>query len=69
MELLAECQSGQGGPGTALVHSLRVWRLSGDMMEHMKESHADWLAVPFGSSASQLFRVRGIPAVRVVHDQ
>jgi len=36
----------------------------------MKESHADWLAVPFGSSASQLlsshFGVRGIPAVRVV---
>ena len=36
----------------------------------MKESHADWLAVPFGSSASQLlsshFGLRGIPVVRVV---
>lgn len=45
-------------------------RSQADMMEYMKESQADWLAVPFGSPASQLlsshFGVRGIPAVKVV---
>ena len=55
--------------GAGEAEGVEVIRSQADMMEHMKESHADWLAVPFGSSASQLFRVRGIPAVRVVHDQ
>ena len=41
-----------------------------DMINYMKESHADWLAIPFGSpvaqSLSSQFGVRGIPAVKVV---
>ena len=45
-------------------------RSQADMMDYMKESHADWLAVPFGSPCAQAlssqFGVRGIPALKVV---
>ena len=45
-------------------------RSSEDMMNYMKESHGDWLALPFGSAAAQTlsthFGVRGIPALKVI---
>ena len=45
-------------------------RTQSDMMDYMRESHADWLAVPFGSPGAQAlssqFGVRGIPALKVV---
>ena len=45
-------------------------RSQADMMAYMRDSHADWLAIPFGSPAVQAlsshFGVRGIPALVVV---
>ena len=45
-------------------------RSQADMISYMSESHADWLAIPFGSPSVQTlsahFGVRGIPALIVV---
>ena len=45
-------------------------RSQADMMDYMRNTHADWLAIPFGSPAVQAlsshFGVRGIPALVVV---
>ena len=61
-------QPGQGG-GVELIF-VSSDRSQADMLDYMGESHADWLAVPFGSPAVQAlsshFGVRGIPALKVV---
>ena len=45
-------------------------RSQADMMDYMRNTHADWLAIPFGIPAVQAlsshFGVRGIPALVVV---
>ena len=45
-------------------------RSQADMMDYMRNTHADWLAIPFGSPAVQAlsshFGVSGIPALVVV---
>jgi len=59
-----------GEGGSVEVIFVSSDRSQEDMANYMKESHADWLAVPFGSPANQVlsshFGVRGIPAVKVV---
>eukprot|EP00092_Neocalanus_flemingeri_P102935 GFUD01131671.1.p1 GENE.GFUD01131671.1~~GFUD01131671.1.p1 ORF type:complete len:772 (+),score=293.82 GFUD01131671.1:35-2350(+) len=61
-------QAGQGGGVEVIFVSSD--RSQTDMTDYMKESHADWLAVPFGSPCVQALSsqlgVRGIPALKVV---
>jgi len=59
---------GQGGNVEVIFVSSD--RTEADLQKYMKESHGDWLAIPFDDPAAQTlssrFGVRGIPALKIV---